>query len=495
MGIPYYFYTLINSYTDIVSESIQIQPDIYCMDFNGVIHPVCASQADKNEDKLIESLYTKVCDDIEALKPKKTIICVDGVVPVAKMFQQRKRRYLTVFKNKIDKVESAWDTNAITPGTEFMRLLNRHFKNKARYCNNAIVYSGSDENGEGEHKIFSFLEKEKDDLNVIINGLDADLIILSIMSHRKNIYLMRENDGSKTFVNINNLREAILSEVCKRWGIDRVDAYSNNARDIMESYSVMCSLLGNDFIPHLLTLDMKSGGLDKLIEHTKNTYKLHGLLVKDASINYTALSDILHSIAATEDRDIYTTTERDLKKTPFRYSTESEYYALKNKEKTASEIYSNTERWRNTYYKNIFDCNISIDSTTVGDACKNYISGIYWTYAYYKRKGYDNTWHYPYGYPPSVRDITNYTLGNPEPVLVSHTAEITPDMQLLIVLPRESKHLLKKEHQRFMEDVSAGLYHMFPSKYRIITYLKMHLWECSPVLPTINMALVRKYIN
>lgn len=494
MGIPYYFYTLINSYTDIISEELQTKTDIYCMDFNGVIHPVCAKEMKDgiNEDHLIENLYEKVCDDIAKLKPVKTMVCVDGVVPVAKMFQQRKRRYLTVFKNKIDNIAVKWDTNAITPGTNFMKSLNRHFKNKARYNDATIFYSGSDEYGEGEHKIFSLLEKEKDDLNIVINGLDADLIILSLMSHRKNIHLMRENEDSKTFVNMNNLRIAILNEVCKKWGIKVPGVYSNDARNIIESYCVMCSLLGNDFIPHLLSLDMKSGGLETLIDYTKATYQSHGLLVQDTKINYKALTDILQSIAKTEDKDIHDATERHIKKNAYRNSANSEYYALKNKERFAQEIYANTSTWRNIYYKNVFGCNTGIDSSSVTLACSNYIIGIYWTYMYYKRKGYDNTWHYPYSYPPSVRDITNYTMGNAEPVLKESTTDLSADTQLLIVLPRESKHLLKEKHQRFMENEASGLYHMYPSKYRIFTFLKTHLWECAPVLPTINVQHIQK---
>ena len=42
------------------------------------------------------------------------VIAIDGPAPKAKMIQQRTRRHKSVLEGK------TWDTNAITPGTNFM---------------------------------------------------------------------------------------------------------------------------------------------------------------------------------------------------------------------------------------------------------------------------------------------------------------------------------------------------------------------------------------
>ena len=54
MGIPYYFYTLTKTYSDILLDKLPCNPDIYCMDFNGVIHPVCAKLATADEELIIK---------------------------------------------------------------------------------------------------------------------------------------------------------------------------------------------------------------------------------------------------------------------------------------------------------------------------------------------------------------------------------------------------------------------------------------------------------
>lgn len=500
MGIPYYFYTLTKTYVNILSNTIPCNPDIYCLDFNGIIHPLCAKliseSTNVNEEHMIEKLYEKVKSDINTLKPQKTLICVDGVVPLAKMIQQRKRRYLSAYRNKIDNVDVKWDTNCITPGTNFMKQLNTYFKKQVRYNSlpSQIIYSGSDEYGEGEHKIFNLLQSERENSSVIINGLDADLIILCLMSHRKNIYLMRESD-SNTYVNIENLRKAIIEELVKKWKIQPIsDIYSDEAKDVIESYCVMCSVLGNDFIPHLLTLNLKSYGLDKLIYSSGSTYKTHGLLVNNSTINYMALSDILQQLAKNEDRELFEETERYIKKAS-QSLIPSEFYAIKNKDTIAQKIYENISKWHQTYYKTFFHTNIAIDSSVISNVCQCFITGVYWTYAYYKKKPIDNTWYYPYAYPPTMKDIANYTLGNDVPIMKEKTIQYTTNMQLMIVLPIDSKHLVNEKYQRMMEDQTLGLCHLYPRNYKIHTYLKTHLWECSPVLPLININYIIKHIS
>jgi len=505
MGIPYYFYTLTQKYKNIVYNTKPDFTDIYCIDFNGIIHTVAQdimkTKVENIEECILDKVWQKIEEYIKIYNAKKYIICTDGVAPVAKMFQQRKRRYLSVYRNKIDAnkiTKPIWDTNAITPGTEFMNKLNIFIHKKIRYSTHNVefLYSGSDENGEGEHKIFHKLKMCSDTSRIIIHGLDADLIILSLMSHHKNIHLMREtNEEVCNYLNIDNLRDSILKELTLKWDLKNKNiSYSEN--DLVETYCTACSILGNDFIPHLLTIDLRTDGVDKLLSSTKISVEENGLLVYNGQINYKCLSDIFKYLSKSEDKDIYKICEKYIKKRVTNSSDiPSDFYAIKNKDPLVNHIYDNPQKWHKEYYKQLFDNNITIDTSVVFNACYNYIKGIYWVYSYYKGVDIDCEWYYPYNYPPILKDISNHSIAHKEPEIIKNCNFIKSYIQLLIVLPKESSHLLKYNHKKYMTDIYAGLFHMYPKKYKIQTFLKTHLWECTPVLPLINLKYIKNILS
>ena len=520
MGIPYYFYSLMQQYNNIITNNKPKSLDIYCIDFNGIIHNIAQdiirkynekekdisiSNNDQIEIEIIEGVWERIKFYIENYKASKYIICADGVAPLAKMFQQRKRRYLNIYKNTLDNVNIIWDTNAITPGTMFMEKLNTYINKNIIDKNyiNKIIYSGSNECGEGEHKIFKKIKDMPKDDKIIIHGLDADLIILSLMSHKDNIFLMREvkdphtNNTVFNYLNIKELRKAILCELKTNWEINIEYTISGKeGNDLIETYCTACSILGNDFIPHLLTIELKNNGIDTLLSATKRSIKTNGLLVNNGEINHNCLIDIFKDLANTEDEDIHRICEKYIKKRqPDNKNIPSDYYGLKNKDPLINIIYNSPNKWRQEYYRTIFDNNISIDSTVMFNACNNYIKGIYWVYSYYKGMDIDCEWYYPYNYPPTIKDILNHSIANEVPVLINNNNFVPSYIQLLIVLPKYSVKLLSKKHQRYMLDIYAGLFHMYPVKYNIQTFLKTHLWECSPILPLININYIKKLLD
>jgi 5'-3' exoribonuclease 1 len=159
---------------------------------------------------IIKSVISKIEEYINIIQPSKmVIIAFDGVAPVAKLEQQRSRRYKSWYQNEISRIifkkeiEDPWNTTAITPGTKFMAELNdmvsKHFTKTVcdKFNVSNIVVSGSDKVGEGEHKLFSHIrsypEKHMSETTVIY-GLDADLIMLSInhLPVCPKLYLFRE---------------------------------------------------------------------------------------------------------------------------------------------------------------------------------------------------------------------------------------------------------------------------------------------------------------
>jgi 5'-3' exoribonuclease 1 len=149
-------------------------------------------------------LVNKVC------KPSKLLyIAIDGPPPMAKMVQQRERRYKTPLMEQLFKKNDPtkiidgekYDTTRVTPGTHLMSLLNKEFTkivNEGKFGKIAVVFDGSNIPGEGEHKYLKFIEEidaSPDDKFVIISG-DGDAILLSLRFPNKSVYIMQSVPGS-----------------------------------------------------------------------------------------------------------------------------------------------------------------------------------------------------------------------------------------------------------------------------------------------------------
>ena len=155
MGIPLYFKQISEKYPNIIKESLDTTKDnSLFLDLNCAIHPCCRkileeySDTKFNNNLVIEKkMITEILNYIQTLvgmvKPTFLYIAIDGVAPCAKMNQQRLRRYKNIYEKekmneikreeKIELTTFDWNTNAISPGTEFMYKLSDKI-------NNAILY-------------------------------------------------------------------------------------------------------------------------------------------------------------------------------------------------------------------------------------------------------------------------------------------------------------------------------------------------------------------
>tara|TARA_Y100000389_G_scaffold43809_1_gene38515 strand:- start:81 stop:1586 length:1506 start_codon:yes stop_codon:yes gene_type:complete len=266
MGIPVYFKTLISDYGDtILHKDLYDDINHLFFDLNCLIHPCARGLTDENEiinkilseiDKLI--LYTGVKDLI--------YIAIDGIAPKMKMKQQQMRRHKSALERKYN-TESYWNTNAISPGTIFMKKLNLSLKKYIKKYKN-IILDDSDNRGEGEHKILHYILNNDLKGKICIYGLDADLIQLSLVSHKSNIVLLRETtdynientDNEYIYLKIDILKKHLIES----FHLKRIVKESI----ILDDYIFMCFLLGNDFMNHIPSLNLRYGGHDILV----NTY-------------------------------------------------------------------------------------------------------------------------------------------------------------------------------------------------------------------------------
>lgn len=501
MGIPFYFKTLVNRHYGIIQP---IDKNYNCsrlfLDFNSILH-MCASEGKLHRTIMDDALaYIEVL--IKVVKPTDLVyIAVDGTCPKAKMVQQRKRRFISAWRREI--LGGTWDSNIITPGTPFMKefdLIGASFcKNlQERLPHLKIIFTGSCDFGEGEHKIFQYIrtspiESSGDDC---IYGLDADLIMLALLSKRAaSIKLLRERpvfdvpikgDSEYLLMDIHALSTRIKAE----YGLGSVC-----------DYVVLCILLGNDFLPPLSFLKIKNNAIDYIMKtYSECMNFIQGctsLIHDDGTLNLTLLSAILSDIAKNEDANFIEAHDSYMRRRPFINRKVNDFRAQEldnypTLHKQGEEIAPDKPGWRSRYYQHMFG---STSSETVTRASKEYLDGLMWVTRYYTGQSAPLAWSYTYSYSPTVLDLSNYVAslsGTPEIKTSMNDVKYlelmaTGPTQLLAVLPPQSKNLLSSELQDIMTDVNKGCVYMYPIKFKMNTYLKNYLWECTPKLPEVDL--------
>jgi len=512
MGIPNYFVQLIKSHSNIIKKfsknSIEIN-NLY-IDSNSIIYDAINNIVYNNDTNYNYKLYKYVSEKIEEyvniIKPKnKIIIAFDGIAPVAKLEQQRNRRYKSWLQNNnVDK----WDTCNITPGTRFMNDLNKfisnHFNNHKSYKNIEIMVSGSNIIGEGEHKIFKYIRNNKEyhnNTNTIIYGLDADLIMLCL-SHlyiSNNIYLFRETPHFINSLNNNLFPEEKylldIYELCENIKQDML-CEINTHDDCIMDYIFICFMLGNDFLPHFPVLNLRTNGLTYLIETYKNIISINKeYIIKNNKINWKIFKKLINELAINEEKygieemKIRNKMEKKIKQTVKEEDRQLLSPILDRK--IEKHINIGSEGWQYRYYKELFD--IEINDERRKQICINYLEGLEWTYKYYTNECCDWRWKYNYEYPPLLEDLNKYIPYFETDLLDNkNTNNINEYTQLAYVLPRNSLKLLPENLFKYLITNHEELYRI---DYKVKWSFCKYFWECHIEMPDININELEKLIS
>lgn len=531
MGIPSYFSYIIKNYPNIIRNidyfSNNKSFEHLYMDCNSIVYDAVHSIDTTNnldvqtfENEIIEKVILNIKEYIELIKPNSTIfIAFDGVAPFAKMEQQRTRRYRNKFMSTMDFGDSNknnWNTSAITPGTKFMDNLsyriNYEFKNAEKKYNVKNIYvSCSDDAGEGEHKLFSHTRKcvSKNE-NIAIYGLDSDLIMLSLfhLKYCKNIYVFREapeflkssipidvrgNNDEPHFLDIENLSKSISNEMnCK---------YSDVQRTY--DYVFLCFFLGNDFLPHFPAMNIRTHGINCLIDFYRlyiGNFQDRFLISKTTGrIQWKNVSVLIHEIAKKEhellineyfvrnkfDKRTYTMEtpkerEETFQNLPIIFREEEKY------------ICPDEPMWENRYYKRLLHC--KRNGENIKRICNNYLEGLEWVFKYYSEGCPHWRWKYNYHYPPLFADLCKY-IPHFEMDFISNKSNITNSpfsklAQLSYVMPKSNLEFLPQNICNFLINNYPELY---PENYDFKWAFCRYFWEAHPILPEIPVELLEQW--
>jgi len=308
-------------------------------------------------------------------------------------------------------------------------------------------------------------------------------------SFKHNIYLMREemefNSVVKDiydkeqflYLNINSLKNEL---------------FKNPDENYIQDYIMMMSLLGNDFVPHSLSLTIKDGGYVLLFDLLKQFHKQDMFLVRDKTIQWDVLKEFIDCIKIEEPSLIEHFCKK--KKTSFSYKGNTEYeqkmssvYTLPTRWFVESEIYENglKQGWEDTYYNKFLNNNKP-------KIIKEYLKGLQWVIDYYNGKEVEFDWYYPYMNTPLWKDIHEYLCVNSvKNFNYNYQPPIKPEQQLVMVLPPHSYNLItNSEYKKFLHNYPQ----FYPKKFGVHSLGKKWIYECESNIPIISTKFLRRIL-
>ncbi|KAI7799488.1 5'-3' exoribonuclease 2 isoform X1 [Triplophysa rosa] len=401
MGVPAFFRWLSRKYPSIIVHCLEekakeyngikipvdtskpnpneVELDNLYLDMNGIIHPCTHPEdkpAPKNEDEMMVAIFEYIDRLFNIVRPRRVLyMAIDGVAPRAKMNQQRSRRFraskegveLVEEKEKMreeviqrggylppDEIKERFDSNCITPGTEFMDNLAKCLRyyvadrltNDPGWSNITVFLSDASVPGEGEHKIMDFIRRQRAQPNHDPNthhclcGADADLIMLGLATHEPNFTIIREefkpnkprpcalcgqmgheikdcqglarekqgeHDEFADTIPVSEqefifIRLSVLREYLERELTMASLPFPYDFERSVDDWVFMCFFVGNDFLPHLPSLEIREGAIDRLVGIYKDVvHKTGGYLTENGFVNLERVELIMQAVGVAED--------------------------------------------------------------------------------------------------------------------------------------------------------------------------------------------------
>ncbi|XP_057463271.1 5'-3' exoribonuclease 3-like isoform X1 [Actinidia eriantha] len=514
------------------------------LDMNGIIHPCFHPEdfpAPNTYDEVFKAVFKSIDRIFSLIRPRKLLyLAIDGVAPRAKMNQQRARRFRAAKEAADEEQTDMLDSNVITPGTEFMALLSSALQFYLHLRMNTypgwrgvkVILSDASVPGEGEHKIMAYIRLQRNlpgfDPNTrhCLYGLDADLIMLALATHEIHFSILRE-DGSKH----TNDRSPINNRQNKRRKLKQGDVYGNNLEDhimrqkfqflhvwILRDYLVhdlkipdptvkadlerliddlvfMCMFVGNDFLPHVPSLEISEGAIDLLMAvYKKEFVRMGGYLTNSFEVNLERVEHFVRGVGSHENV-IFRKRSQVQKERGIRFGGPSSNSGVKKirgsinhvtdvANPVTDQVKLGEVGWKERFYADKFEAKTNDERERIRrDSVLKYIEGICWAMHYYYQGVCSWQWFYPYHYAPFASDIyglnqleIHFILGKP----------FKPFDQLMGVLPAASAHALPSFYRELMTDSSSPISDFYPSDFEIDLNGKRFSWQGVCKLPFIE---------
>lgn len=509
MGIPKFRPALLRYFRDRQRElevdhrSIKKCKALY-IDVNSIIHTAIQVLPDgqprktailkKHHEECIDQVIECLIIVIQHYMPSELLyLAVDGPAPLAKIKQQKERRYASAMVLE----EGGYDSNVVSPGTEFMFDLDqaiyaRLVSNKDAYGIQQVYYSSHLVPGEGEHKITKHVRiSEEIRGSSVIYGNDADLILLALALNRPEFFVCSDtvqlytttpmvkipNKGLKRPISIDNLREALDREI---------------APDAEKDFIFCASLLGNDFLPKSPVMSDIDAGLDFIFEYIKDS----------KASDYIEAAGLFGELKSQESFEVQTAPSLLTLRQKYLTKTVNKEGYVQYKSPTFDSMIREQRRndiglFRQLWYTKCFN-NVPLQASmepALFNMCAEYIKGLHWVRDYYML-GQDHVtwlWLYPYSHAPLFQDISDMLQKNVKDIGTVADVSRKPDElrftslhQLVAIMPAQSYEYIPEDLYRFYS-LKGGLLHLMPSAgITIDEEFTSEAHQARPILPPPN---------
>ncbi|KAL2226848.1 UNVERIFIED_CONTAM: 5'-3' exoribonuclease 4 [Sesamum indicum] len=266
---------------------------------------------------------------------------------------------------------------------------------------------------------------------------------------------------------------------------------------LIDDFVFMCLFVGNDFLPHVPSLEISEGAIDLLMDVYKREFVRMGGYLTDASqVNLERVEHFVQTLASHENA-IFRKRRQEQTASEIHARHSSAKMNSRWKKSQSSPDHINFEAkfpvdkvnlgedgWKERYYTEKFEVQTDDDRARVQKhAVLKYVEGICWVMHYYYEGVCSWQWFYPYHYAPFASDFSgldqlkiDFVLGKP----------FKPFDQLMGVLPAASAQALPLLYRKLMTDPSSPILDFYPTEFELDLNGRKQAWKAVCRLPFIE---------